>query len=398
MPGDRFITNTGGSAPTVRYAVILLLSVVALAAISCSSSATADPTATVGIVVTEVPIPPTETVQTPLLMGLEGWANSEPFTIAERTGAGDVVLIDFWTYTCVNCIRTFPFLNQWHDKYGENGLTILGVHTPEFEFEKGRDGVLKALDRFDLEYPIAQDNDRGTWNAFENRAWPAKYLFGADGALIYVHIGEGDYVDTEREIRAALTAAGHDVSAIVIGDSNGPEEDETAYYLTEELFTGYGKVYGLGGSISIAPIEYYQQPDRVFDYRDSEFHHFNKIYLQGPWLNEKDALVHARTTTSLEDYLFAHIFARSANVVVEHRGDAPIDVYVELDGGPVPVDGAGADIEYDDEGASFIRVDESRLYSLLELTGFGEHQLVVRSNSDQFAVSSFTFGNYVEGP
>lgn len=381
------------------------------AAISCGSAGDAESTATSEpitapepantpeAVSTPVAVTPTETVQTPLLKGLAGWTNSEPFTIAERTGQGEVVLVDFWTYTCVNCIRTFPFLNEWHDKYADNGLTILGVHTPEFEFERDRDGVLKALERFDLEYPIAQDNERGTWNAFENRAWPAKYLFGVDGDLIYEHIGEGDYVDTEREIRAALTAAGHDVSAIPIGDSDGPEEDDTAYFLTEELYTGYGKVYGLGGSISIAPREYYQQPDRVFDYEDSsQFHHFGKVYLQGRWLNEKDALVHARTTVDLEDYLYAHIFARSANVVVEHRGDGPTDVYVELDGEPVPLEGAGADLEYDEDGGSYIRIDESRLYSLLQLTAFGEHDLVVRSNSDRFAVSSFTFGNYVEGP
>ena len=334
----------------------------------------------------------------PTLMGLEGWTNSEPFTIAERTSQGEVVLIDFWTYTCVNCIRTFPFLNEWQDKYADSGLTILGVHTPEFDFEKKREGVLKALERFGLEYPVAQDNNRETWDDFENRAWPSKYLFDTDGKLVYVHIGEGDYLETELEIRSALTDAGRDVSAIPIGSVNDPPEDEAAYYLTEELFAGYSKVYGLGGALSIAQIEFYQDSDYVFDYVDVEIHHFNKIYLQGPWLNEKDALIHARATTGLEDYLFAHVFARSANMVVEFRGDTPYDVYVELDGAPVPVEGAGPDLMYDESGASFIRVDESRLYGLLELEAFGEHRLIVRSDSDQFAVNSFTFGNYVQGP
>jgi thiol-disulfide isomerase/thioredoxin len=334
----------------------------------------------------------------PSLKGLEGWANSEPFTIAERTSEGDVVLIDFWTYTCVNCIRTFPFLNEWQDKYADSGLTILGVQTPEFEFEKKREGVLKALERFGLEYPVAQDNNRETWDAFENRAWPSKYLFDTDGQLVYEHFGEGDYLDTELEIRSALIDAGHDISAIPIGSVNDPPEDETAYYLTEELYAGYGKVYGLGGALSIAQIEYYQDSDYVFDYVDVEIHHFNKIYLQGPWLNEKDAVIHARITTGLEDYLFAHVFARSANIVVEFRGGTPYDVYVELDGAPVAVEGAGPDLMYDESGASFIRVDESRLYGLLELESFGEHRLIVRSDSDQFAVNAFTFGNYVQGP
>jgi hypothetical protein len=107
---------------------------------------------------------------------------------------------------------------------------------------------------------------------------------------------------------------------------------------------------------------------------------------------------HARATTELEDYLFAHVFARSANMVVEFRGDTPYDVSVELDGGPVLVAGAGPDLMYDESGASFVRVNESRLYGLLELEAFGEHRLIVRSDSDQFAVNSFTFGNYVQGP
>ena len=354
--------------------------------------------------VTPVPAP-TATVEpeptgsgAPELAGLEGWINSEPFTIAERTSAGGVVLIDFWTYTCVNCIRTFPFLRDWHEKYADAGLTILGVHTPEFDFEKDREGVLKAMERFGLEYPVAQDNDRFTWDAFENRAWPAKYLFNAEGELVYMHFGEGDYLESERAIRAALTDAGSDLSGIEAGTREDPPEDASAFHLTGELYLGYGKVYGLGGSISLAPIEYYAGPDRVVEYVDPGIHHFDKIYLQGPWLNEKDAIVHARATTGLEDYIYARVFARSVNVVVEHRGDAPIEVIVELDGKPVPADGAGPDIVYDESGRSILSIDESRLYRLLELPEFGEHELVLRSNSDLFAVNAFTFGNYLEGP
>ncbi|MDA1256302.1 MAG: redoxin domain-containing protein [Chloroflexi bacterium] len=334
----------------------------------------------------------------PELTGLAGWINSEPFTIAERTSEGGVVLIDFWTYTCVNCIRTFSFLQDWNEKYADASLTILGVHTPEFDFEMDRQGVLDSMERFGLEYPVAQDNERGTWTAFENGAWPAKYLFDSEGSLVYTHIGEGDYVETEQAIRTALTAAGRDLSGIAAGTNEGPVEDASAIHLTEELYAGYGKVYGLGGSISIAPVEYYLGPDRVVEYTDPDFHHFDKVYLQGPWLNEKDAIVHARSTTGLEDYIYALVFARSANVVLEHRGESPIEVFVELDGGPVPVDGAGPDIEYDEAGRSLVRVDESRLYALLELPEYGQHELVIRSDSDRFAVSSFTFGNYLQGP
>ncbi|MDP6824227.1 MAG: redoxin domain-containing protein [Dehalococcoidia bacterium] len=403
MPGIVHTVKLSRVAASGAPYKALLMATVAVVIVACGSSLSGDSGPRAGT--SETPVPggsvdhTAEATATLALKGLTGWANSEPFTIGERTSGGDVVLVDFWTYTCVNCIRTFPFLAQWHDKYADAGLTILGVHTPEFEFEKAREGVLKALDRFGLEYPVAQDNARQTWNAFENHAWPAKYLFNSRGELVYEHIGEGDYRETEEEIRSALIDAGHDISAIAIGSNGGPSEDEAAYYLTEELYAGYSKVYGLGGSNSIAQVEYYHGPDRVVDYvDDAEFHHFNKIYLRGLWLNEKDAIVHARVTTGLEDYLYAQVFARSANVVLEHRGDAPIDVYVELDGAPVPRNGAGPDIVYDKTGASLLHVDESRLYALLEMPEFGQHELVLRSNSDQFAVSSYTFGNYLRGP
>jgi thiol-disulfide isomerase/thioredoxin len=104
------------------------------------------------------------------------WINSQPFTLFDQSLKGKVVLVDFWTYTCINCIRTMPYLRDWHEKYADKGLVILGVHTPEFEFEKVFENVAEAVEGFGLKYPVVQDNDFGTWKAFENRSWPAKYL------------------------------------------------------------------------------------------------------------------------------------------------------------------------------------------------------------------------------
>ncbi len=134
--------------------------------------------------------------------GLASWINSEPLTLEGLRG--NVVLVDFWTYSCINCIRTLPYVKDWHDKYADDGLVIIGVHTPEFSFEKVRENVIEAAARFGLKYPIAQDNDFVTWRAFDNHYWPTKYLIDRDGAIRYTHIGEGAYEETEQMIQQLL--------------------------------------------------------------------------------------------------------------------------------------------------------------------------------------------------
>ena len=186
----------------------------------------------------------------PELTGLGSWINSTPFTLEEKQAEGQVVLIDFWTYTCVNCIRTFPFLREWQEKYADRGLVILGVHTPEFEFEKIRENVIDATEEFGIKWAVAQDNDFGTWRAFNNRFWPAKYLIDTSGNIRYTHFGEGAYDETEGWIRAMLEEAGHDVSDIEAGTDPGPSIDTGAtsaapgFGTTRELYAGYERNFG----------------------------------------------------------------------------------------------------------------------------------------------------------
>ena len=134
--------------------------------------------------------------------GLASWINSEPLTLEGLRG--NVVLVDFWTYSCINCIRTLPYVKDWYGKYADQGLVVIGMHTPEFSFEMERDNVIEAAKRFGLEYPIAQDNDFVTWRAFDNMYWPSKYLFDRSGVIRYTHIGEGAYEETERMIQQLL--------------------------------------------------------------------------------------------------------------------------------------------------------------------------------------------------
>ena len=140
----------------------------------------------------------------PEFTGIERWLNSEPLTLAQLRGR--VVLVDFWTYACINCIRTLPHVNRWAELYTPQGLTVVGVHTPEFPFERTTSNVEVAMRRHGVKHPVAQDNRYGTWKAYSNQYWPAAYLIDAQGRIRYKHFGEGEYERTEAVIRALLAA------------------------------------------------------------------------------------------------------------------------------------------------------------------------------------------------
>jgi len=138
----------------------------------------------------------------PSLKGATEWLNSQPLTAAGLRG--QVVLVDFWTYTCINCINTLPHVRSWNQKYKDQGLTVIGVHTPEYSFERDTDNVKAAIKRFGITYPVAQDNRYATWGAYNNQYWPAVYLIDKKGQVVYSHFGEGDYAETEAKIQALL--------------------------------------------------------------------------------------------------------------------------------------------------------------------------------------------------
>lgn len=143
--------------------------------------------------------------QAPEFVGIERWHNSPPLAMAQLRG--QVVLVDFWTYSCVNCLNTLPHIKQWHARYRDQGLVVVGVHTPEFAFERDAANVRKAIERLGVEYPVAQDNRYRTWSAWGTRAWPSLYLVDREGRIVFRHVGEGDYERIEREIRRALQGA-----------------------------------------------------------------------------------------------------------------------------------------------------------------------------------------------
>ncbi len=142
----------------------------------------------------------------PDFAGIAAWLNSPPLSM--QALKGKVVLVDFWTYSCINCLRTLPYIRKWHDKYKDRGLVIVGVHTPEFAFERKTGNVQTAIRRFDIAYAVAQDNEYATWNAYENRYWPASYLIDRSGRIVLKHFGEGRYDEMESAIRKLLDETG----------------------------------------------------------------------------------------------------------------------------------------------------------------------------------------------
>ena len=315
---------------------------------------------------------------------------------------GKVVLIDFWTYTCVNCIRTFPYLREWHEKYAGLGLVIVGVHSPEFTFEERRENVVRAADTHGLEYPVAQDNAFATWDAYGNRFWPAKYLVDAQGRVQYTHFGEGSYAVTEGWIRRLLEEAGAAVSGVEVVSLEPPVFDSTARFpdpyrgLTRELYGGHLRNTSLGGFYVVQP-RYYDRFEVAQDYTDPGGHENQFLYLQGRWFNGPESLIHARETENFEDYIAFPLNARSVNAVIDPQIEEPFEVQVTLDGRPLTAEEAGTDLVIRD-GRSFVVVDEPRLYHLVELPAFGSHELKLSSNSEGFALFALTFGAYLEGP
>ena len=374
-----------------RLSVTLSAIVVGLLALAtaCGNDGGASPTGTSQATRTPSDSPMLE------VQGIADWINSEPLTISDLTAEGNVVLVDFWTYTCVNCLRTLPFLRDWHAKYADRGLVILGVHSPEFEFEKVPENVRKAVADEGVGWAVALDNDFATWNAFGNRYWPAKYLIDTSGKVIYSHFGEGEYAETEQEIRDALEAAGHDVSDIDAGTVDNRDRDSGATRVTREIYGGYGRSYG--GGLYAGNEQYYIAPDRTLEYMDDGNYVNDRYYLEGMWTNAEQAIIHARGTENLEDHIALRIQARSANVVVEPQGPEPFDVFVFLDGNPLTAEEAGDDVMFDDQGRSYITVDEPRMYRIVEQPEFAERVLKLASNSDNFAMFAFTFGVYEEG-
>lgn len=305
-------------------------------------------------------------IPTPELVGIAGYINTEPIKISDFVGK-KVVLIDMWTYSCINCQRTLPYLKMWHEKYNDKGLQIIGVHSPEFEFEKNLENVQRAVDKWGIKYPVVLDNDHATWNAFMNRYWPRKYLIDIDGYIVWDHIGEGAYAEAERKIQelleermAKLGMSGEIPKEIF--ETAGPEV-EFGKIGTPEIYLGYEFTRGNFGNKEGLPAGKtvtYSLPANLLP---------NNVYLEGTWFVDSD---HVRLVSETGRVVLKYD-AKNVNIVASSEAGSDFSVFVD------DVKLKEGKVKYDD------------LYTLANIQ-YGKHMLSLDVYGSGFKLYTFTFG------
>lgn len=305
------------------------------------------------------------------------WVNGAPRTM--RSMLGRPVLIDFWTYSCVNCLRTQPHLNAWYERYAKLGLEIIGVHTPEFDFEKSRDNVEDAIARLEVPYPVVLDNDYAVWNLYANRWWPRKFLIDHTGAIVYDHVGEGGYAETEMEIQKALSAIGVKKLPVIAETEKGG--DGVCYKTTPETYVGYlrGRIANHGDVL----------PDAEEGFTDSGVREEGGVVLHGHWKIAGEYVEHTRQLSVPTEYLALTYSAFGVNVVLApHEHVSRVDV--TLDGHPLPVDMAGKDVTYV-KGRAVMTVKDARMYHVVKAGVYHQGTLKLATADAGLRVFAFTF-------
>jgi thiol-disulfide isomerase/thioredoxin len=284
------------------------------------------------------------------------WLNSEPVSL--RDFSGDVVLIDFWDYTCVNCIRTLPYIQEWQKKYKAFGLTIVGVHTPEFEFGASPERVQKALENFKITYPVMLDNNAIIWNAYSVRYWPTRCLVDRDGYIRFVQHGEGGYVEFERAIQQLLGESGRhgELPALTIPFREEDHAGAVCFRPTSEMFFGY-----LRGALG-NPEGY--NPESTLEYTDPGIYLPERFYATGKWMNERQCL-RFDGSEGEDGAILLPYQAREVNAVMGSRDGSLCEVVVQQNGQPLPKNISGEDIVHLPPHQSSLLVDMPRMYTVV---------------------------------
>lgn len=308
----------------------------------------------------------------------------EEITLRDYIGK-KVILLDIWTYSCINCQRSLPFVTAWDRAYRDQGLQVIGIHSPEFEFEKDIKNVQKAVERFGIEYPVVLDNDFGTWTAYENRYWPRKYLIDIDGFVVYDHIGEGGYDQTEEVIQRLLkeraTVLGADVELpVAITDTVTAESVDINVERSPEIYFGAWR----NDLLANGP----QRQEGIFDFQvpSGELRQ-SEVYLEGSWEITQE---YARNRGTADGIVFSY---KATKLFVVASASAPIRVFVRIDGEPITKGSAGSHVIFPDDGGDpYLRIDEEQLYRIVEDEVWGQHTLELIPEGAGFEIFTFTFG------
>ena len=314
--------------------------------------------------------------QAPELVGIAHYLNTTPEEL-EKNMEDKVVLYDIWTYSCINCIRTLPYITAWNEKYSDQGLIIIGIHSPEFEFEKNIENVKAAVKKHGITYPVVMDNDWETWNAFENRYWPRKYIADHEGYIRYDHIGEGAYKETEKVIQELLKERSLDFGIQNTAEASLVNIDEFKHsnFRTPELYFGYKLAQGrnqLGSDEGF-------NPEKIVTYRNPDRIDLHKFYPIGDWINHAESMVLKSESGSIK-LLFN---AKQVNIVTANNAE----IQILLDGKPIPSEYAGTDVI-----GSVLNVRSPGLYNIIDSTIASTHELELIINSPEFEIFTFTFG------
>ncbi|HET6587227.1 MAG TPA: thioredoxin family protein [Oleiagrimonas sp.] len=289
----------------------------------------------------------------PEFAGITHWINSKPLTMRELRGK--VVLIDFWAYSCINCLRTFPHLTNWYEKYKDKGLVIVGVHSPEFEFGKHLANVKRAVERFHIHYPVAMDSRMATWRAWNNQFWPAEYLIDKQGNVVLHHFGEGRYLEMENAIRNQLGLPP----------------------LAEESETGGSDLAAIGSPemyFGLAREQYMANPrgpsQQIYSYRAPDTLKLNQFALDGRW----------RMTAQYAQLVGSHgeirLHFKAGKLHMVAASDKPVTLQITVDGKKQPP----------------VTVHESRLYTLFDSDDYRDHIVTIDIPHPGFRAFTFTFG------
>ncbi|MFL6860190.1 MAG: cytochrome c biogenesis protein DipZ [Sphingomicrobium sp.] len=312
----------------------------------------------------------------PPLDGLGPWFNTKPLTLGQLKGK--VVVIDFWTYSCINCLRSIPYVRAWSDKYRDDGLVVIGVHAPEFAFEREPANVARAIRDLGIRYPVALDNRYRLWGALDNHYWPAHYFVDAQGRIRYHHFGEGEYAMSERVIRQLLAEAGRAPKDMTMAKASatGAEAPAGGEVQSPETYVGYARAANFASPGGLAR-------DQLKTYSAAPLE-LNDWALEGPWLDRKQSAVAMAPRTKLS----FRFHARDLHLVLGPAGGKPVRFRVTIDGQP-PRGDAGVDVAADGSGV----VKEQRLYQLVRQKGpIRDRTFTIEFLDPGAEAFAFTFG------
>lgn len=304
----------------------------------------------------------------------DGFINTEDISIEELIGK-KVILIDFWTYSCINCQRTTPFLNAWYEKYKDSGLEIIGIHTPEFAFEREYDNVKAAVEEFGIKFPVVLDNDYSTWRAYNNRYWPRKYLIDIDGYIVYDHIGEGGYDETEANIQAALAER---IQRLGLDETFDPDmvnvEEVKSEALSPEIYFGSDRndylINGEAGKAGVQSMSLQRSPE------------LDELVMTGRWDIQPESAKNLETGSKI----IFHFAAKNVFMVAGANRNVPLKI--TLDGQDISRDIAGDDVTAD----GIVNVNSERLYKLIQSDEVIERTLEIEVLDEGLEAFTFTFG------